>query len=105
MMNENIDYKSATLNEIMSQPAVWQAQLAELRAGALVDSILEKTSSRTEWLFIGCGTSYYLAEAAAASWTLVSGQRARALPASGPLPFPYLAYVKSPDHQSVVRSV
>lgn len=103
-MNENIDYKSATLNEIMSQPVVWQAQLAELREGALVDSILDKTSSRTEWLFLGCGTSYYLAEAAAASWTLLTGQRARALPASEPLLFSELAYLKSPNLQTVLIS-
>jgi glucosamine--fructose-6-phosphate aminotransferase (isomerizing) len=105
MQNENIGSQdSATLHEILSQPAVWQAELAGLRKSSLIESILEQTDSRTEWLFLGCGTSYYLAEAAAASWTLLTEQRARALPASEPLLFSDLAYLKSPGLQSVIIS-
>lgn len=105
MQNANIQPQdSATLHEILSQPEVWQTELAELRQGSQIDSILDRTTSRTEWLFLGCGTSYYLAEAAAASWTLLTGQRARALPASEPLLFSDLAYLKSPGLQSVIIS-
>lgn len=105
MQNANIDPQhSATLDEILSQPVVWQTELAELRKSSLIESILEKTKSRTEWLFLGCGTSYYLAEAAAASWTILTGQRSRALPASEPLLFSDLAYLKSPDLQCVIIS-
>ncbi|HXM97352.1 MAG TPA: SIS domain-containing protein [Candidatus Dormibacteraeota bacterium] len=96
--------RSVTLTEILSQPAVWQAQFAELKQSALIETILQQTSSRTEWLFIGCGTSYYLAEAAACTWTMVTGQRARALPASEVLLFRESSYLKPDGLQSVIIS-
>ncbi|GAC1625945.1 MAG: hypothetical protein NVS9B13_21830 [Candidatus Acidiferrum sp.] len=105
MQSTSIDLRnSATLNEILSQPAVWRAELAELGQGGLIESILQQTNSRKEWLFLGCGTSFYLAEAAAASWTMLTGERARALPASEPLLFPDLSYLQSPGLQSVIIS-
>ncbi len=96
--------QSATFEEILSEPAVWQKALAGLREDPTIARILEESRSRTEWLFIGCGTSFYLAEAAANSWTLVTGQRARALPGSEPLLFPELALAKAPNLQVVVIS-
>jgi glucosamine--fructose-6-phosphate aminotransferase (isomerizing) len=94
----------ATLNEILSQPIVWQAALAELKQSAQIAAILAQTKARTEWLFLGCGTSFYLAEAAASSWTMLTGQRARALPASEPLLFADLAYARVSGLQSVIIS-
>jgi glutamine---fructose-6-phosphate transaminase (isomerizing) len=94
----------ATLEEILSQPEVWQAALAELKQSSLIEVILEQTKARTEWLFLGCGTSFYLAEAAACSWTMLTGQRARALPASESLFFADLAYLKVSGLQSVIIS-
>lgn len=93
-----------TLTEILSQPAVWQAQFAALKQSALLESILQQTISRTEWLFVGCGTSYYLAEAAACTWTMLTGQRARALPASEVLLFRESSYLKPAGLQSVIVS-
>src|SRR6202171_1435527 len=81
---------SATLQEILSQPEVWRDSLRALQGNGSFQTILEETGSRTQWLFLGCGTSFYLAEAAAASWTLLPGQPARALPASAQLLFPEL---------------
>ncbi len=95
---------SATLNEILSQAEVWQKTLSELKQSATIEQILQVSNARTEWLFLGCGTSYYLAEAAAASWTLLTGQRARALPASEPLLFPDLTFAKTASLQSVIIS-
>jgi len=95
---------SATLQEILSQPEVWRASLRELQKNGSLQTILAETCSRTEWLFLGCGTSFYLAEAAAASWTLLTGQRARALPASEPLLFPELTLARSAGLQAVVIS-
>lgn len=94
----------ATLDEIISQPAVWQAALAELNQSEQPGAILDQTRARTEWLFLGCGTSFYLAEAAASSWTMLTGQRARALPASEPLLFADLAYTRAANLQSVIIS-
>jgi glucosamine--fructose-6-phosphate aminotransferase (isomerizing) len=96
--------QSATLGEILSQPDVWRKSLRELNRGALLETVLTQTDSRTEWLFLGCGTSFYLAEAAAVSWTLLTGQRARALPASEPLLFPDAAFLRAPHLQAVVIS-
>jgi glucosamine--fructose-6-phosphate aminotransferase (isomerizing) len=59
-----------------------------LRHKGYVEQILEPFRDRLEWLFVGCGTSYYLALAAASSWSTITGQRARAIPASELLLFP-----------------
>jgi glucosamine--fructose-6-phosphate aminotransferase (isomerizing) len=48
----------------------------------LVEKILQDAQNKREWVFIGCGTSFYLAEAAAVSWAMLTGQPARAIPAS-----------------------
>ena len=49
----------------------------------------------SEWLFVGCGSSYYLATVAAASWASITGFRARAIPASELLLFPDLVFAGS----------
>jgi glutamine---fructose-6-phosphate transaminase (isomerizing) len=96
--------KSHTLAEILSQPEIWLAALEQARSSPAFRSTVEQASSRREWLFLGCGTSFYLAEAAAATWTLLTGQSARALPASEPLLFPDLARLGTPGLQAVVIS-
>ena len=59
---------STTFTEILSQPEIWRRVLQELSgSGTPFEKICNQTSKRTTWLFVGCGTSYYLAEAAA-SW-------------------------------------
>jgi glutamine---fructose-6-phosphate transaminase (isomerizing) len=47
-------------------------------------------SAEEEWIFVGCGSSYYLALIAAATWSLLTGEAARAVPASEILLFPKL---------------
>jgi glucosamine--fructose-6-phosphate aminotransferase (isomerizing) len=96
--------QSATLQEIASQGEVWQESLADFRGNGALEKILENSRKRTEWLFLGCGTSFYLAEAAAASWTLLTGDRARALPASEPLLYPELTFAGAENLQSVIIS-
>ena len=95
---------STTLAEIVSQPEIWRLCLQQLEHDGILDEISEQTESRTEWVFVGCGTSYYLAEAAAATWTLLTGQRARAIPASEPILFPSLAIHNAQKVQAVVIS-
>src|SRR6202171_383498 len=95
---------SATRQEILSQPEVWRDSLRALQGNGSFQTILEETGSRTQWLFLGCGTRFYLAEAAAASWTLLTGQPARALPASEPLLFPELTLGRSAGLQAVIIS-
>jgi glucosamine--fructose-6-phosphate aminotransferase (isomerizing) len=101
---KTLKQQSATLSEILSQPTVWRDSLRDLQENGLLQKILEETKPRTHWLFLGCGTSFYLAEAAAASWTLLTGEPARALPASEPLLFPELTLPRSAGLQAVVIS-
>ena len=96
--------ESHTWNEILSQGEVWQSVLDGLRKSRAVEEVLQSGGDKREWLFVGCGTSYYLAEAAAISWTLLTGQRARPLPASEILLFPDLLRAEAPNLQAVVIS-
>ena len=65
---------------------------------------LRRARRAKEWIFVGCGSSFYLAEAAANSWNLLTGQRARAVPASEILLFPGLLQANGRDTQAVVIS-
>lgn len=96
--------QSSTWNEILSQGEVWQKVLSELSKSSQMARFLEASSKRGEWLFIGCGTSFYLAEAAALSWTLLTGTSARAIPASEILLYPKLFRGKGANAQAVVIS-
>jgi glutamine---fructose-6-phosphate transaminase (isomerizing) len=79
-----------TLGEILSQPRCWAEALASLKAEGTLEKLCRQFPPAGEWLFIGCGSSYYVAMAAAASWTHLTGLPARAVPASEVLLFPEL---------------
>jgi glucosamine--fructose-6-phosphate aminotransferase (isomerizing) len=68
--------------EILSQPACWRDCLKALDENDQLGQTCGRFPARMEWIFLGCGTSYYIAQVAAASWTHVTGLRARAVPAS-----------------------
>ena len=67
--------------EILSQPEVWRQALKAVASSPCLEEICERVSSEAEWLFIGCGSSYYIAQTAAATFTSM-GLHARAVPAS-----------------------
>src|SRR5262245_59130520 len=71
---------SNTLREILSQPETWQKtiQRAEHERWQLPPE--EHKSSAL--LFVGCGTSFYLAQSAAAAVKRLSGRPIQAIPAS-----------------------
>jgi len=83
-----------TLREIYGQPQVWRECLKTLDTLDLGVLVGDKAPQTCEWLFVGCGTSYYLAQAAAASLMSLLGVRARAVPASEILLFPRLVIPK-----------
>jgi glucosamine--fructose-6-phosphate aminotransferase (isomerizing) len=103
-MAENKYANSSTWKEILSQGDVWQMVLDELRQNPAMEEILGAARNRRKWIFIGCGTSFYLAEAAAISWTLLTSQPAGAIPASEVLLFPQLLGAEGADIQAVVIS-
>ncbi len=93
-----------TWKEIQSQAEVWQEVLRLLKASPQADSILERSSARDKWIFVGCGTSFYLAEAAALSWTGLTGNAARAIPGSEVLLYPEVIRAEGDNVQAVVIS-
>lgn len=71
---------SATLQEILSQPETWEKTL--MRAAQEQWELPPAGQTRSPLLFVGCGTSFYLAQSAAASYTRLSGHPSRAIPSS-----------------------
>ena len=77
-----------SFEEIMSEPGVWAATLQKLEEHNRFAEVLKPLQEADEWVFVGCGSSYYVAQAAAWSWTAVTGKRAKAVPASELLFYP-----------------
>jgi len=74
--------------EIFSQPECWSECLRALETDPVVSAIEAGIAPDAEWLFVGCGSSYYLALSAAASFSAICGRPSRAFPASEILLFP-----------------
>ncbi len=105
MPNKSTGYaKAETYREILSQSEVWQSVLRELKQNASGRTIPQSNNRRPSWLFVGCGTSFYLAEAAATSWTLLTGETARAVPGSEILLYPALTRADAANLHAVVIS-
>ena len=96
--------RSETYKEILSQGDVWQSVLHELKRSTSVEQILRSNNRKTSWLFVGCGTSFHLADAAATSWTSLTGEPARAVPGSEILLYPALTRSNSTDLRAIVIS-
>lgn len=77
-----------SLDEILSQPQCWSASLEDLQQTKTLHSVAKRFARATEWLFIGCDSSYYVALSAAATMGRLTGLRSRALPASEVLLYP-----------------
>ena len=93
-----------SLAEILSQPRTWSDCLKALDDSIVIRDIEKRFAKSPEWLFVGCGSSYYIALAAAASWSAITGTRARALPASELLLFPDLQLAGAGDFVPVLIS-
>jgi glucosamine--fructose-6-phosphate aminotransferase (isomerizing) len=93
-----------TESEVLSQPRCWAETLRQLEEDSEVERIIREFSSSRRWIFIGCGSSYYLALAAAASWKAATGLPARAFPASELLLFPDLVLDQDSLPQPVLIS-
>jgi glucosamine--fructose-6-phosphate aminotransferase (isomerizing) len=79
---------NATVKEIREQADAWIAVLEDLPKtfNAVFDFI--RQLDLAELVFIGCGTSYYLAQCAASVYTGITGERARAVTASDVFLYP-----------------
>ena len=81
-MTMTLDRPTVTLDEILSQPQCWTECLRALDQMETMRKICSHVPPDGEWLFVGCGTSYYIALSAATSFANITGMRARAVPAS-----------------------
>ena len=93
-MTSTLDRPTTTLDEILSQLRCWTECLHALDQMEVIRRICTHLPPDGEWLFVGCGTSYYIALSAAASFTSITGMAARAVPASEILFFPDIALGK-----------
>jgi glutamine---fructose-6-phosphate transaminase (isomerizing) len=93
-----------SLAEILSQPECWTTCLEDLRRSQRFEELRERFAGVSEWLFIGCGSSYYVALSAAATMTMLTGQRARAIPASELLLYPELVLASFKNYVPVLIS-
>lgn len=93
-----------SLSEILSQPQCWADCIKQLEADGTIGQIGKRFAQSSDWLFIGCGSSYYVALAAAASWSALTNIRARAIPASELLLFPSLVGADESDIVPVLIS-
>ncbi len=64
--------------------------MAALQESGIVERVRDRFSANDEYLFIGCGSSYYVALCAAATMTSFTGLGARGIPASEVLLYPDL---------------
>ncbi len=96
--------EAITPKEILSQPRCWEECFKALDDGRQLERAAERLSKDTEFLFIGCGSSYYVSQAAAASWELITGSRAWAIPASELLLFPDLVLSEHAKCQPILVS-
>lgn len=81
-----------TRTEILSQPEVWAAALRTLRQQASTIQALYAEGQYTQIIFTGCGSTYYLALAAAALTQTLVGIPARGVPASEAWLYPAVVY-------------
>ena len=58
-----------TMAEIYSQPKTWAETEKKLQELGLLEHFADSYSPRSPWLFVGCGSSYYLSRLIAALWT------------------------------------
>jgi glucosamine--fructose-6-phosphate aminotransferase (isomerizing) len=77
-----------TLVEILSQPLCWDVSLRVLDETGALDRLARQFAGAEEWIFIGCGSSYYVAQSAAATMAWLTGLRTQAVAASELLLFP-----------------
>ena len=87
-MTSTLDRPTTTLDEILSQPQCWAECLRTLDQSETIRTICTHLPPDAEWLFVGCGTSYYIALSAAALFSAITNMPARAVPASEVMFFP-----------------
>lgn len=71
-----------TLREIFSQPAMWSETSARLAREGTLERWSSHFTAREPWLFVACGSSYYLSQLVCAIWARNFSIPCTAVPAS-----------------------
>jgi glutamine---fructose-6-phosphate transaminase (isomerizing) len=71
-----------TLAEIFSQPAMWRETSEQFEQSGMFRELSRIFSAQTPWLFVACGSSYYLSQAVVAGWQQMFHLPCAAVPAS-----------------------
>jgi glucosamine--fructose-6-phosphate aminotransferase (isomerizing) len=71
-----------TLQEILSQPATWAETARQFEQNGGLAKVSQLFSREGPWLFVACGSSYYLSRTIAAQWAKLLGVACTAVPAS-----------------------
>ncbi len=84
-----------TREEIFSQPEAWEEAIRVIEGRRLELEEFAQAAQNSQFIFTGCGSTYYLSCAAAALFQEVTGLPARGIPASELWLSPHLAYNSS----------
>lgn len=103
LIDTSTEQKLHTLREIFSQPDCWEQCLKQLATSKELGLARQLAKPNAEWILIGCGSSYYLALVAAATFTRL-GLLARAIPASELVLYPDLILPKERECVAVLIS-
>lgn len=71
-----------TMREILSQPAMWAETYANLARHGDIERLAAQFTAAEPWLFVACGSSYYLSQLICAIWSRDFAFRCSAVPAS-----------------------
>jgi glucosamine--fructose-6-phosphate aminotransferase (isomerizing) len=84
--------ESATYHEIVTQPRAWREALHVVRGRAPLVRVLWSRAAPEHVVFTGCGSTYYLSLAAAATLQTLAGIPARGVPAGELVMYPEATY-------------
>jgi glucosamine--fructose-6-phosphate aminotransferase (isomerizing) len=92
--------ESATYQEIVTQPQAWREALQVVRGRTPLVRVLWGRAAPERVVFTGCGSTYYLSLAAAATFQALTGVPARGVPAGELVMYPEVTY--GPDKTLLV---
>ena len=93
-----------TLQEILSQPAAWIETARQFEKNGSQLRTLENFPVEGPWLFVACGSSYYLSRTIAAQWAKLFQASCTAVPASELLFAPHEVMRRTGARQVVLVS-
>src|SRR5262249_3173739 len=93
-----------TLQEILSQPATWLETARQFEQSGSLHKIAETFAAAEPWLFVACGSSYYLAQTIASQWAALLKTNCTAAPASELLFAPHEVMRRTGARQVVLVS-